>query len=344
MTTVVITSFFEEEYIERIQSVDESLRVLYKEELVPPSRWPGDHVGPADWNRTSEEDKEFRKMLAEAEVLYDFPRKHVRDLIEVAPNLRWVQGGMAGAGEVAQKAGLQSTDVLVTTAGGVFSGPLAEFAVMAFLQHAKDLDRLRREKDEKVWNQTTVGTLEGKTLCIIGLGNIGGAVAQRARPFGMRIVGVKRSVREDDAAWDYADELYTNEELRDVLSEADYVVATLPGTPETHHLIDETAIRAIKPGAYFVNIGRGSVVEEAALVEALKDGRLSGAALDVFETEPLPEESPLWKMEGVIVSPHSTDMVPEIVNERQTRLFCENLRRYLAGEELLNVLDKRLLY
>ena len=344
MTTVVIASFFEEEYIERIRSVDENLQVLYNEELVPPPRWPGDHVGPEDWDRTPEEDEEFKKMLAEAEVLYDFPRKHIRDLVEVAPNLRWVQGSMAGAGEVAQKAGLQDTDVLVTTASGVFSSPLAEFAMMAFLQHAKDLDRLRREKKEKVWNQTSVGTLEGKTLCVVGLGNIGSEVAKRARPFGMRVVGVKRTVREDDAAWDYADELYTNEELRDVLSESDYVAVTLPGTPETHHLVGDEVIRAMKPGAYFVNIGRGSVVDEAALIEALKEDRLSGAALDVFETEPLPQESPLWEMENVIISPHSTDMVPELINERQTELFCENLRRYLADEELINVLDKELLY
>ncbi len=344
MTKVVIASYFEKEYLERIRGVDESLQVLYEEKLVPPPRWPGDHVGPADWHRTPEEDEEFKGMLAEAEVLYDFPRKHVEDLTEVAPKLRWVQGSMAGAGEVAQKAGLLGNDVLVTTAGGVFSGPLAEFAMMAFLQHAKDLDRLRQEKKEKVWNQTSVGTLEGKTLCVVGLGNIGREVAQRARPFGMRVVGVKRTVREDDAVRNYADELYTNEELRDVLSEADYVVATLPGTPETHHLIDEEVIRTIKPGAYFVNIGRGSVVDEAALVGALKDGRLSGAALDVFETEPLPGESPLWEMENVILSPHSTDMVPELINERQTELFCENLRRYLAEEELVNVLDKQLLY
>jgi phosphoglycerate dehydrogenase-like enzyme len=160
----------------------------------------------------------------------------------------------------------------------------------------------------------------------------------------MRIVGVKRTVREEDAAWDYADELRTNEELHDALSEADYVVATLPGTPETHHLIDAEAFGKMKQGAYFVNIGRGSVVDESALVEALGDGRLSGAALDVFETEPLPAESPLWELENVILSPHSTDMVPELINERQTELFCENLRRYLAGEELVNVLDKQLLY
>jgi phosphoglycerate dehydrogenase-like enzyme len=336
LTTVVIASYFEEEYVNRIREVDEN--------LVPPPRWPGDHVGPADWDRTPEEDEEFREMLAEVEVLYDFPRKHIEDLTEVAPNLRWVQGSMAGAGEVAKKAGLQDTDVTVTTTSGVFSSPLAEFAMMALLQHAKDLDRLRREKAEKAWNQTSVGTLDGKTLCIVGLGNIGGEVAVRTRPFGMRVVGVKRTVREDDAAWEYADELRTNEELHDALSEADYVIATLPGTPETHHLIDAEAIGKMKDGAYFVNIGRGSVVEETALVEALEEERLSGAALDVFETEPLPEESPLWELENVIISPHSTDMAPELINERQTELFCENLRRYLAGEDLVNVLDKQLLY
>lgn len=344
MTTVVITSFFEDKYVECIRAVDDRLRVHYREDLVPPPRWPGDHVGPEEWSRTPEEDKEFRALLAEAEVLYDFPRGHVRDLTEAAPNLRWVQGSMAGAGEVAEKAGLKNTDVTVTTASGVFSGPLAEFALAALLSHAKQFDRLRREKKEKIWRQTTTGSLEDKTLCIVGLGNIGCAVAERARPFGMRVVGVKRTVREDDAAWRYADNLYATEDLKNALGEADYIVATLPGTPETHRLLDKEALGTIKEGAYFVNIGRGSVVDEAALVEALERGHLSGAALDVFETEPLPEDSPLWEIEGVIVSPHSTDMVPELVNKRQTDLFCDNLRRYLAGEELINVLDKLLLY
>ncbi len=137
--------------------------------------------------------------------------------------------------------------------------------------------------------------------------------------------------------------MHTNEHLHDALAGADYVVATLPGTPETHHLIDAGAIEKMG-GAYFVNIGRGSVVDEAALVEALEERRLSGAALDVFETEPLPEESPFWELGNVIISPHSTDMVPDLTNERQTELFRENLRRYLAGDELVNVLDKQLLY
>jgi phosphoglycerate dehydrogenase-like enzyme len=344
LVTVVIGSYFEEEHVRRIREVDNRLRVLYREDLVSPPRWPGDHAGPEGWRRTPEGEEAFLAMLGEAEVLYDFPRGHIRDLTVVAPNLRWVQGSMAGAGEVAKKAGLLDTDVVVTTASGVYSGPLAEFVVMALLQHAKNLDRLRREKAAKVWRQTHTDTLEGKTLCIVGMGNIGRAIAERVRPFGTRIVGVKRTVREDDPAWRHADELYSTDRLRDALGEADYVAITLPGTPETHHLVDAGAISAMKPGAYFVNVGRGTVVDEGALVEALESGRLSGAALDVFEVEPLPEESPLWELPNVIVSPHATDMAPSIINKRQTDLFCENLRRYLGGEPLVNVLDKELLY
>jgi phosphoglycerate dehydrogenase-like enzyme len=344
LVTVVIGSYFEEEHVRRIREVDERLQVLYREDLVPPPRWPGDHAGPEGWRRASGDEDEFLAMLAEAEVLFDFPRGHVRDLTEVAPNLRWLQASMAGAGEVAKKAGLLETDVVVTTASGVYSGPLAEFAIMALLQHAKNLDRLRRDKAEKVWRQTHTDTLEGKTLCIVGMGNIGRAIAERVRPFGTRVVGVKRTVREDDPAWRHADELYTTDQLQEVLGHADYVAVTLPGTPETLHLVDAEVVGAMKPGAYFVNVGRGTVVDEGALVEALASGHLSGAALDVFEVEPLPEESPLWELPNVIVSPHVTDMVPSLINRRQTDLFCENLRRYLDGETLINVLDKQLLY
>jgi phosphoglycerate dehydrogenase-like enzyme len=344
LTTVVVASFFEEEFVRRFREVDERLEVLYRPDLVPPPRWEGDHNGPEGWERTPEEEEGFLGMLAEAEVLYDFPHGHVRDLMEVAPKLRWVQGSMAGAGEVAREAGLVETDVVVTTASGIYSGPLAEFVLMGMLQHVKGLDLLRRDKATRTWRQGTTGTLERKTLCVVGTGSIGRAIADRARPFGMRVVGVKRAVREEDAAWNSFDELHETQNLPDVLAEADFVALTLPGTPQTEGLFDERTMAAIKPGAYFANVGRGRVVEEAALVEALRSDHLSGAALDVFEVEPLPEESPLWGMDDVIISAHTTDVVPELINAAQADLFCENLRRYLADEDLLNVLDKRLLY
>jgi phosphoglycerate dehydrogenase-like enzyme len=335
LVAVMITSYLEEEHVERIREVNERLLVLYREDLVPPPRWPGDHVGPPGWHRTPEGEEEFLAMLEGAEVLYDFPRGHVEDLVRVVPKLRWVQASMAGAGEIAERAGLQNTDVAITTASGVYSGPLAEFVLMALLAHVKA---------ERRWREAHTETLRGKTLCIVGLGNIGRAVAERARPFGVRVVGVKRMVREDDAAWDYADELYATRDLHPALQEADYVVVTLPGTPETYGLLNAEAISVMKLGAYFVNVGRGKVVDEGALIEGLKSGQLSGAALDVFEEEPLPRESPLWDLENVIVSPHSTDNVPGLTNELQTELFCDNLWRYLNGEPLRNELDKKLLY
>lgn len=344
MVKVVVASYFEDEYVRRIQEVDERVEVLYQEDLVPPPKWDGDHIGPKGWSRTSDQEKEFLAMLATAEVLLDFPRGHIRDLTEAAPKLKWVQGSMAGAGEVTEKAGLQETDIAVTTASGVFSGPLAEFALGAMLHHAKDFERLRRDRIAKRWDERHVDTLMDKTLCVVGMGSIGQAITARARPFGMKVVGVKRTVSKDDAAWDYADELYETGRLREALSQADYVTVTLPGTPETQRLLDQEMIAAMKSGAFFVNVGRGKVVDEAALAEALGSEHLSGAALDVFEEEPLPEESPLWEMENVIISPHATDNVLGLANRLLTELFCDNLRRYLAGEPLVNELDKRLLY
>ncbi|HEX2728791.1 MAG TPA: D-2-hydroxyacid dehydrogenase [Rubrobacteraceae bacterium] len=344
MTTVVIASYFEDQHVRRIREVDDRTRVLYREDLVPPPRWDGDHRGVDGWERTPEQDKEFLAMLAEAEVLLDFPRGHGRELREVAPKLRWLQGSMAGAGEPARRAGLISSDVVVTTAGGVYSGPLAEFVMLALLSRVKDFDRLRSDQRERRWGERHVQTLEGATLCIVGMGSIGRAIARRARPFGMRVLGVKRAVREDDPAREDADRLYETAGMREALAEADYVAVTLPHTPETNRLLDADAIAAMKPGAYFVNVGRGKVVDERALVRALQSGHLSGAALDVFEEEPLPPKSPLWEMENVIVSPHSTDNVPGLTNRLLTDLFCKNLRRYLAGEPLVNELDHRLLY
>ena len=209
MLTVVIGSYFEEEHVARIRELDGRLRVLYRKDLVPPPRWPGDHVGPPGWRRSEEGEEEFLAMLEEAQILYDFPRGHVRDLVRVAPNLHWVQASMAGAGEMAERAGLKNADVIVTTASGVYSGPLAEFVMMALLAHVKGLNHLLHDKAEKRWREAPTDTLHGKTVCIVGMGNIGRAVAVRARPFGVRIVGVKRTVPENDAAREHADELYT---------------------------------------------------------------------------------------------------------------------------------------
>ena len=174
----------------------------------------------------------------------------------------------------------------------------------------------------------------------MGAGAIGTEIARLAKAFGMRVLAVKRDVSE---AVEHVDELHPIERLHELAGQADALACVLPGTDATRGLIDRGVFAAVRPGAVFVNVGRGTAVDEAALVDALRDGTLAGAALDVFEQEPLPPESPLWELENVIVSPHDTARVPDEV-ARQVELFCDNLRRYLAGEELRNRVDLELLY
>lgn len=190
------------------------------------------------------------------------------------------------------------------------------------------------------WGHYPVAELSGRTLLIVGLGQIGAEVARLAAAFGMRVVGLNRTGSGDHP---YVEELDRIDALGDRLPEADAIVISLPLTPQTTGLLNATAIARIKPGATLVNIGRGGVLDEPALIDALRSERLAGAALDVFATEPLAADSPLWDLPNVLVSPHTAGLsVHE--NERLVSLFVENLRRYLRGEDLLNRVDPQLLY
>jgi len=174
----------------------------------------------------------------------------------------------------------------------------------------------------------------------VGAGAIGAEIARLGRAFGMHVLGVKRDVSEPV---EHVDELHPVAALHELAGRADAIVSVLPGTEATTGLLDAALFAAVKPGAVFVNVGRGTVVDEDALIAALRDGSLAGAALDVFAQEPLPPASPLWELENVIVSPHDTARVAS-EEARQVELFCDNLRRYLAGEELRNRVDLELLY
>jgi phosphoglycerate dehydrogenase-like enzyme len=176
--------------------------------------------------------------------------------------------------------------------------------------------------------------LTGKTVAVIGLGRIGVGVAHRAKAMGMRVVGARRS----GAPVPGVDAVYPPGDLHRPLGEADYVVLAVPLTPATTGLMDAKAFDAMRPSAYLVNVSRGRVVDETALVEALRSGRIAGAALDVFAQEPLPPESPLWRLDNVIITPHVGGDMKDF-SARSTRLFCENLGRYLRGEPMLNVVD-----
>ncbi len=254
-----------------------------------------------------------------------------------AGSLRWVQSASAGVNSVLFPA-LVESDVIVTNARGVFDEPIAEYVVGLLIAFAKGFPHTFEDQRRREWGYRWTEPIAGKHLVVVGPGPIGRAIGRAVRALGMRASAVGRTARGGD---DVFDAIRGSEELHAALAEADYVVDTMPLTDATRHTFDSAAFAAMRPSARFLNVGRGATVDEGALIDALRSGRIAGAALDVFEEEPLPEDSPLWEMPNVIVSPHMAGDV-EGWEDEVVMLFVDNLRRWIAGEPLLNVVDKRL--
>jgi phosphoglycerate dehydrogenase-like enzyme len=333
MIRVVIATPLEPELVDRLRAVDEHLDVVFEPELLPPPRWASDHVGDPSFERTPEQERRFSELIASAEIVYGFPREdpaQIPWLVRTATKLRFVQATFAGAGQQLAAAGLAREDVeriAWASSAGVHATPLGEWALFGILALTKGLPRLEADKRERHWAHYPVDEVRGTTVLVVGLGEIGREVARLAEAFGMRVLSTRRNEGE----------------LDELLPRADSVVITLPLTTETRGLIDRRRIGLLKPGAILVNIGRGPVLDEDALIDALRSGRLRGAALDVFATEPLPPDSPLWELDNVILSPHTAaQSIRE--NERIVELFADNLRRYLAGEELRSRIRTDLFY
>jgi phosphoglycerate dehydrogenase-like enzyme len=269
---------------------------------------------------------------AEATLALDLPPA----IGELAPGLRWVQAIGAGIDHL-DGAGLPVACV-VTNAAGVAAAPIAEFAIGRLLAVWKRFDEIDDQQRAREWKPKFGTLVEGLTLGVIGLGAIGTAVAVRARAFGMTTIGTRRSYQPGD---DHSavDELRGTGDLHDVLARCDAVVVSAPGTAETENLFDKEAFAAMKPGALFCNVGRGSLVDEQALIEALESGHLGAAILDVTRQEPLPADDALWSAPNVWISPHCSAS-QERYTDKLLELFADNLGRYTRGEELRNVVDR----
>ncbi|MEO7962807.1 MAG: D-2-hydroxyacid dehydrogenase, partial [Gemmatimonadaceae bacterium] len=242
-----------------------------------------------------------------------------------------------GIGEYVRRMGFAESmpNTIFTTASGVHAKPLAEFCFMVmFAFHKKLLQSLRDQRDRR-WERFAGADLEGQTLVVVGVGRVGTEVARLGKALGMRVVGVKRSTIGVAPKDLHLDVLYAPTELHHALAHAQNLVLIAPHTSETERMIGARELALLPRGAVFINIGRGALVDEPALIEHLRSGHLLGAGLDVFAEEPLPVESPLWTMDNVIVSPHSASTSYR-ENERITDLFCHNLRRYMDGKPLLN--------
>ncbi|GIQ69949.1 D-2-hydroxyacid dehydrogenase [Xylanibacillus composti] len=271
--------------------------------------------------------------LLDAEVFVGWP---TREQLEALPNLKWVQLQSAGANGYTNNPYLRE-DVALTNASGVFNVPGAEHALALMLAFARQLHVHFDQQQNKRWKRNPLCLeIQSSTVGVIGLGGIGGETAKRAKALGARVVAVKRN---PDAPPPYVDRLYPIEEVEELLAVSDFVVMALPLTEETRGFLHADRIAKIKRGAVLINVGRGPTVDERALIQALQEGALFGAGLDVTEVEPLPEESPLWGMPNVIITSHSVGVSPR-KEERRMELLSANLRRFLAGEPLHNLVDR----
>jgi phosphoglycerate dehydrogenase-like enzyme len=346
-TRVLIASPLEAELVERIRDAEPRAEVVHEPDLLPPARFPGDHRGDPEFRRDPAGEARWRELLGQAEVLFGIPGDSAAGLAETAglPRLRWVHATSAGAGEVVRTARLPAEAlerVTVTTSSGVHAVPLAEFAVLGLLAIAKELPRFAEEQRKRAWPEVRrpLRELDGQTLFLVGLGEIGRETARLAKAFGMRTVGIRRSQKPPPA---HVDEVHGPDRLAELAGRADAMVVSLPLTEETAGMIDRATIERLPPSCIFVNVGRGGVVDEPALVEALRAGRIAGAVLDVFATEPLPQDSPLWDLPNVLVTPHAVALSAR-ENERIVELFVANLRRYLDGEPLAKVVEPGVFY
>jgi len=278
------------------------------------------------------------------------------DLAQRAPNLRWVQLLSAGADHAMGAA--KSANFTMTTASGIHATPIAEYTIASMLAYAHGFHQLIRAQLRHEWKRSgfpgTVQELRGQTFGVIGYGSIGRESARMAKALGMRVLALKRdpSNRGDDG-WCPAglgdpegvipEKFFGPEQREEIVRESDYMTVTLPLTEHTRKFIGAREIAAMRPGAYIVNIGRGEVIDESALIEALKAGKIGGAGLDVFEKEPLPKESPIWDLENVILTPHMSGANRGYL-DKACALFADNIRRFAAGQPLLNVVDRLLGY
>jgi phosphoglycerate dehydrogenase-like enzyme len=285
----------------------------------------------------------FERAAPKADVIFAWSENGslLERVWRMSPCVRWVHSRSAGLDGTLFPA-LVDSPVVLTNGRGVFSQSLGEFVIGAALFFAKGFRRMVRSQQARIWDQFDIIEIRNQIMGIVGYGDIGRAIAQRARPIGMKILALRR--RPELSRGDpLVDEVLPIDRKLELMARSDYVVAAAPLTAETRGLIGESELRAMKNTAVIMNVGRGPVIDEAALIRALEEKRIRGAALDVFDTEPLPNGHPFYRLDNVLLSPHCADHTPDWLDQAM-QLFINNFERFRRGEPLQNVVDKRLGY
>jgi phosphoglycerate dehydrogenase-like enzyme len=345
--TVAASVTMDDASADLIRSLEPRIELVRDPALTRPWRWHGDWEGDPDWERTPEQQAAYDAMLAGADALFGIPDVDPAVLaraVRANPRLRWLHTTSAGGGGQVRAARLTEEElarVTVTTSAGVHASTLAEWALFGVLAGAKDLRRLERDQAARHWSdgRRMMRHVGEMTVLIIGTGGIGKVCAERFAALGATVWGTTR--RDEPVA--HVDRLVPIEQLAEAVAEADAIINTLPGTELTAGLIGEAVLGAVRDGTILVNVGRGTVVDEPALLRALDAGRIGFAALDVTATEPLPTDSALWTHPNVLISPHTAALSRQ-EPRRIAELFAANATRLLDGAPLQNVMSTKEFY
>lgn len=338
---VVVAAPLAPELCDLLTAREPRIDLVVDHSLLPAMRHPADFSGDPSFRRTPEQQAAYEDLLDTADALYGIPDVDSAALartLRANRSLRWVHTMAAGGGGQVRAALLTDSElerVVFTTSAGVHGDALAEFAVFGVLGGAKHLPRLLQQQRDREWSgRWMMSQISEQTVLVLGLGGIGAAVAQKLAALGATVIGTSRS----GASAPGVSRTVHPDDVETILPEVSAVVSTLPGTDATHHLVGREFLDALRPGATVVNVGRGTVIDEGALLDALDSGIVGLAALDVFEVEPLPAESPLWAHPRVLVSPH-TAALDAREDGRIAELFADNATRFLDGTPLRNVVD-----
>ncbi|MGP3777852.1 D-2-hydroxyacid dehydrogenase [Halanaerobium saccharolyticum] len=281
---------------------------------------------------------DYLPLLKEAEIVFGWPKT---ELLKKAENLKWLHLPSAGVDRYANKELYQNRDLMLTNSSGVYGKPIAEHVFSMIMAHNRNLIDYAYDKKEKKWQRKNdIKDFFNSTVGILGLGDIGSTIAKRAKAWGAGVLALKRTMIELP---NYVDQIYLNDDLDKLLKESDYLILTLPGTPETEGIIGRKELKMMKDTAFIVNIGRGSLIKQDELLEALKNNWIAGAGLDVTDPEPLPEDSELWELDNLILTPHTSGFSPTN-DQRRFEIFKDNLQSYLNGQSLINKVDFELKY
>jgi phosphoglycerate dehydrogenase-like enzyme len=288
--------------------------------------------------------RDFATAAVDAEIILNWtgPLALLREVLPLSPRVRWIHSRSAGLEETLFPE-LIASNVIVTNSRGIFSPSLGEFALGAILYFAKDFRRMIRNQMAGVWEPFDITPVSGQTLGIVGYGSIGRAVAAPGRALEMRVLGLRMRASQQPENDSLIDQLYGSEQRLEMLSRCDYVVVTLPLTEQTRGFIADAEFAAMKKSAVLINLGRGPTIDERVMIKMLSENRIRGAALDVFDQEPLPQGHPFYSLENVLLSPHCADHTPDW-QDNAMRFFLAQLERFRHGETLLNVVNKTLGY